>query len=64
MTKSAEQPPKEQPKFPMILEAKSREELSEQVNNLTAPEGANISVGCIARQDDGMYMVKVDIVKN
>lgn len=63
MTKSAEQP-KEQPKYPMTLKAKSREELSEQVNNLTAPEGANISVGCIARQDDGMYMVKVDIVKN
>ena len=63
MTKSAEQP-KEQPKYPMTLKAKSREGLSEQVNNLTAPEGAKISVGCIARQDDGMYMVKVDIVKN
>jgi hypothetical protein len=48
----------------MTLKAKTREELSEQVNNLTAPEGANISVGCIARQDDGMYIVKVDIVKN
>jgi hypothetical protein len=64
MTKSAEQPPKEQPKYPMILKAKTSEELSEQVNNLTAPEGAKISVGCIARQDDGMYIVKVDIVKN
>ena len=64
MSKSAEQPPKEQPKYPMTLKAKTREELSEQVNNLTAPEGATISVGCIARQDDGMYMVKVDIVKN
>jgi hypothetical protein len=63
MSKSTEQPPKEQPKFPMILKAKTSEELSEQVNNLTAPEGANISVGCIARQDDGMYIVKVDIVK-
>jgi hypothetical protein len=64
MTKSTEQPPKEQPKYPTILKAKTSEELSEQVNNLTAPEGANISVGCIARQDDGMYIVKVDIVKN
>jgi len=63
MTKSAEQP-KAEPKYPMMLKAKTREELSEQVNNLTAPEGAKISVGCIARQDDGMYVIKVDIIKN
>lgn len=63
MSKSAEQP-KAEPKYPMMLKAKTREELSEQVNNLTAPEGAKISVGCIARQDDGMYIVKVDIIKN
>ena len=63
MTKNAEQP-KAEPKYPMMLKAKTREELSEQVNNLTAPEGAKISVGCIARQDDGMYVIKVDIIKN
>lgn len=63
MSKSAEQP-KAEPKYPMMLKAKTREELSEQVNNLTVPEGAKISVGCIARQDDGMYIVKVDIIKN
>lgn len=63
MSKSAEQP-KAELKYPMTLKAKTREELSEQVNNLTAPEGAKISVGCIARQDDGMYVIKVDIIKN
>ena len=63
MSKSVEQP-KAEPKYPMMLKAKTREELSEQVNNLTAPEGAKISVGCIARQDDGMYVIKVDIIKN
>ena len=63
MSKSTEQP-KAEPKYPMTLKAKTREELSEQVNNLTAPEGAYISVGCIARQADGMYIVKVDIIKN
>ena len=63
MSKSTEQP-KAEPKYPMMLKAKTREELSEQVNNLTASEGAKISVGCIARQDDGMYVIKVDIIKN
>lgn len=61
MSKNTELP-KGHPTFPMTLKAKTREELAEQVDSLTAPEGANISVGCIARQDDGMFVVKVDII--
>lgn len=50
------------PTFPVILRAGSPEELAENLNNLTAPDGRSLYAGCIGRnKDDGSYTLRVDI---
>lgn len=48
--------------FPRVLRASTPEALSELLDNLTAPEGATLYTGCIARDmSDGQYIIRVDI---
>lgn len=48
--------------FPCVLRASTPEALSELLDNLTAPEGATLYTGCIARDmSDGQYIIRVDI---
>lgn len=48
--------------FPVILRGKTHSELTDQLDNLTAPEGATLHAGCIARDySDGSYILRVDI---
>ena len=48
--------------FPCFLRASTPEALSEQLDNLTAPEGATLYTGCIARDmSDGQYTIRVDV---
>ena len=50
------------PQFPVILRGKTHEELTDKLDNLTAPEGATLHAGCIARDySDGSYILRVDI---
>lgn len=49
--------------YPKILSAPTREELSELVDNLTAPEGASLIAGCVARDTvTGAYIIQIDIL--
>lgn len=55
-------PVSDTPQFPVILRGKTHEELTDKLDNLTAPDGATLHAGCIARDyDDGTYILKVDI---
>ena len=55
-------PVSDPPQFPVILRGKPHEELPDQLDNLTAPEGATLHAGCIARDySDGSYILRVDI---
>lgn len=55
-------PVSDTPQFPVILRGKTHEELTDQLDNLTAPEGATLHAGCIARDySDGSYILRVDI---
>lgn len=55
-------PVSDTPQFPVILRGKTHTELTDQLDNLTAPEGATLHAGCIARDySDGSYILKVDI---
>lgn len=50
------------PQFPVILRGKTHEELTDKLDNLTAPAGATLHAGCIARDySDGSYILRVDI---
>lgn len=50
------------PQFPVILRGKTHEELTDKLDNLTAPDGATLHAGCIARDySDGSYILRVDI---
>ena len=45
-----------------ILRGKTHTALTDQLDNLTAPEGATLHAGCIARDySDGSYILRVDI---
>lgn len=55
-------PVSDTPQFPVILRGKTHEDLTDQLDNLTAPEGATLHAGCIARDySDGSYILRVDI---
>ena len=55
-------PVSDTPQFPVILRGKTHTELTDQLDNLTAPEGATLHAGCIARDySDGSYILRVDI---
>ena len=48
--------------FPCVLRASTPESLSELLDNLTAPKGATLYTGCIARDmSDGQYIIRVDV---
>ena len=49
---------------PVILRAKSREELDQQFQDLKAKhEGNTLTAGAVARsKDDGTYILRVDII--
>ena len=48
--------------FPCVLRASTPEALSELLDNLTAPIGATLYTGCIARDmSNGQYIIRVDI---
>jgi len=50
--------------FPVILRAKSREELDTQFQELKAKhDGHTLTAGAVARsKDDGTYILRVDII--
>lgn len=52
------------PETPVILRAKSREELDTQFAELKAKhDGHTLTAGAIARsKDDGTYIIRVDII--
>ena len=52
------------PESPVILRAKSREELDQQFQDLKAKhEGHTLIAGAVARsKDDGTYILRVDII--
>ena len=52
------------PESPVILRAKSREELDQQFQDLKAKhDGHTLTAGAIARsKDDGTYILRVDII--
>ena len=52
------------PESPVILRAKSREELDKQLKELKAKhEGRTLAAGAVARNsDDGTYILRVDII--
>ena len=52
------------PESPVILRAKSREELDQQFQDLKAKhEGNTLTAGAVARsKDDGTYILRVDII--
>ena len=49
---------------PVILRAKSREELGKQFNELKAKhDGKTLTAGAVARsKDDGTYILRIDII--
>ena len=52
------------PESPVILRAKSREELDQQFHDLKAKyDGHTLTAGAVARsKDDGTYILRVDII--
>ena len=52
------------PESPVILRAKSREELDQQFQQLKAKhDGHTLTAGAVARsKDDGTYILRVDII--
>lgn len=56
--------PASAPESPVILRAKSREELDTQFQELKAKhDGNTITAGAVARsKDDGTYILRVDII--
>ena len=58
------QQPAAAPESPVILRAKSREELDQQFQDLKAKhEGHTLTAGAVARsKDDGTYILRVDII--
>ena len=52
------------PESPVILRAKSREELDQQFQELKAKhDGHTLTAGAVARsKDDGTYILRVDII--
>ena len=67
MAKEKEQEQEQQvqaPESPVILRAKSREELDQQFHDLKAKyDGHTLTAGAVARsKDDGTYILRVDII--
>ena len=58
------QQPAAAPESPVILRAKSREELDTQFQELKAKhDGNTLTAGAVARsKDDGTYILRVDII--
>ena len=58
------QQPAAAPESPVILRAKSREELDTQFQELKAKhDGHTLTAGAVARsKDDGSYILRVDII--
>lgn len=58
------QQPAAAPESPVILRAKSREELDTQFQELKAKhDGYTLTAGAVARsKDDGTYILRVDII--
>lgn len=52
------------PESPVILRAKSREEIDQQFQQLKAKhDGHTLTAGAVARsKDDGTYILRVDII--
>ena len=52
------------PESPVILRAKSREDLDQQFQDLKAKhDGHTLTAGAVARsKDDGTYILRVDII--
>ena len=52
------------PESPVILRAKSREEIDQQFQELKAKhDGHTLTAGAVARsKDDGTYILRVDII--
>ena len=52
------------PESPVILRAKSREELDQQFQDMKAKyDGHTLTAGAVARsKDDGTYILRVDII--
>ena len=52
------------PESPVILRAKSREELDTQFQELKAKhEGKTLTAGAVARsKDDGTYILRIDLI--
>lgn len=52
------------PESPVILRAKSREELDQQFQELKAKhDGRTLTAGAVARNsDDGTYILRIDII--
>jgi len=52
------------PESPVILRAKSREEIDQQFQQLKAKnDGQTLTAGSVARsKDDGTYILRVDII--
>lgn len=49
--------------YPKILSAPTREELASLIDNLTAPEGASLIAGCVARDTvTGAFIIQIDIL--
>ena len=57
-------PVSDTPQFPVILRAKSREELDTQFQQLKVKhDGHTLTAGAVARNsDDGTYILRVDII--
>lgn len=58
------QQPAAAPESPVILRAKSREEIDQQFRQLKAKhDGHTLTAGSVARNsDDGTYILRVDII--
>ena len=58
------QQPAAAPESPVILRAKSREDIDQQFHELKAKhEGKTLTAGAVARNsDDGTYILRVDII--
>ena len=52
------------PEYPVILRAKSREEIDQQFQDMKAKyDGHTLIAGAVARsKDDGTYIIRVDII--
>ena len=58
------QQPAAAPESPVILRAKSREDIDQQFHELKAKhEGKTLTAGAVARsKDDGTYILRVDLI--